>query len=297
MAVERYLRCYGSLCLYPPDHVRFSSGGTRTGDIRSHRIQSKALGQELEALVYLPPGYSDYDSWPYPVLYLHDGQNVFDEDTAVFGVEWGIDEAAEKLIIAREIPGIIMVAVSNTPERIANYTPFPDPHHGGGRGPIYRDFLIKELKPFVDKNYHTNRSAAQTAVAGSSLGGLSALYLSVTRPDVFGLAAALSPSLWWGGRGLITRIAGDIGKPLPERLWIDMGTEESSEDLNENGVPDVIDDLRALKAVLIGRGFRLGEDLFCEEIEGGAHNEAAWAARIEKVLRTLFPKAGPPTPR
>lgn len=297
MAAKRYLRCYGSLCLYPPDPARTSSGGTRTGDIRSHQVSSRALDREMDILVYLPPGYSDYDSWNYPVLYLHDGQNVFDEDTAVFGVEWGIDEAAEQLIIERKIPGIIMVAVLNTPERIANYTPFPDSEHGGGRGPAYRKFLIEELKPFVDSNYHTNRHGGQTAVAGSSLGGLSALYLSLTRPDVFGRAAALSPSLWWGGRGLITRIAGDIGQPVPERLWVDMGTDESSEDLNQNGVPDVIDDARALKAVLLARGFRLQESLFYEEIEGGTHDEAAWAARIEKVLMTLFPHEGPPTPR
>ena len=239
--------------------------------------------------MYLPPGFSSRDSWRYPTLYLHDGQNVFDRETSAFGVEWGVDETAERLISEARIEPLIIVAVANTDERIAHYTPLPDPLHGGGQGAVYRRFLCEELKPWTDRTYPTRDSARHTVIAGSSLGGLSALYMGWTRPQVFGGVAALSPSLWWSDRSLITRIAADVQKrSRPSRIWLDMGTEESLVDDNDNNVPDAIDDLRALKAVLLGHGYRLGEDLFYREVTGGKHDEASWAARVEEVLLAFF---------
>lgn len=279
-----------AVCLRGPDCKRSASRKhTLTGNIHRHQFDSKILGYTLEVLVYLPPGFSESDPWRYPVLYLHDGQNVFDEKSAVFGVEWGVDEAAEKLIYDQKMQPLIIVAVANSPERIALYTPFRDEQMGGGRGKEFRHFMIEELKLWVDQTYPTSRKARDTAIAGSSLGGLSSLFMSWTRPDVFGKAAALSPSLWWGGRGLITRIASDEPKTRPQLLWVDMGTEESSVDENENGVPDVIDDLRALRAVLLQKGYKLGVDLYYKEVEGATHDEVSWAARIADVLATLFP--------
>lgn len=272
-----------------PAVKRSDSGHSLTGNIQSHTFQSKLLNQEMEVWVYLPPSYSPGDSWRYPCLYLHDGQNVFDAKTSAFGVEWGVDEAAECLILQRKMEPIIIVAVSNTPARIAHYTPFPDHQGGGGEGKLYRLFMTHELKPWIDKQYPTRSGANATAVAGSSLGGLSSLYLSWTRPDVFGMVAALSPSLWWAGRRLITCIGGDDGSKRPHKIWLDMGTEESTQDDNENGVPDVLDDLRTLRAVLVYHGYRLDEDLFYREVPGGGHDETAWGQRIADVLTTLFP--------
>jgi len=239
-------------------------------------------------MVYLPPGFSESDPWRYPTLYLHDGQNVFDEKRAVFGVEWGVDEAAEKLILQRKIQGVIVIAVGNTSDRIALYTPFSDPKHGGGKGDLYRMFLIDELKPWIDQNYPTSLRASDTAIAGSSLGGLSSLYISWTRPDVFGKVAALSPSLWWADRSLIDYIATDETVSYPDRIWIDVGQSETLPD-EIDGIPEVVADLRSLKAALLAKGFRLEESLFCREIPGAAHNESAWAARIEDVLLAMFP--------
>ena len=289
---SRYLGCYGSLVLTPPKRPK-PGAPTYSGNIRQLTFDSEVLEDRLDILVYLPPGYSSQDSWQYPILYLHDGQNVFDENTAVFGVEWGVDEAAERLIHGRQMRGIIIVAVANTPDRIELYTPFPDPKHGGGEGPRYLDFMVNELKPWIDKQFSTTDRAEHTAVAGSSLGGLSALYLAWSRPDVFGIAAGISPSLWWGGRGFITAVAGDEKAKMPARIWLDMGTEESSADLNRNGVPDVIDDVRALRAILLSKGYILGESLFYREVEGGTHDEAAWADRIDDVLKALFPLREP----
>ena len=287
---DRYLINRGGLCFRRlPGPQKGAGQHTLTGNIHRRVFDSELLEEELEILIYLPPGYSESDPWRYPVLYLHDGQNVFDEKSAVFGVEWGVDEAAERLIQERKMEGIIVVAVANSPARIALYTPFPDSALGGGQGKIYRDFLINELKPWIDQSYPTTRKAQETALAGSSLGGLSALYVAWTRPDVFGMVAAISPSLWWGGRGLITRIASDEKKARPHRIWIDMGTEESEDDENENGVPDVIDDLRTLKAILQAKGYKIDYDLFYREVSGATHDEGSWASRIEDVLMALFP--------
>lgn len=279
----------GKLLLQPPERRLTAGGHTLTGDIRTHRLSSVYLEDTVEVYVYLPPSFSASDPWRYPVLYLHDGQNVFDESTAAFGVEWGLDETAERLIAEREIEPLLIVAVSNTPERISLYTPFRDRHHGGGEGARYRSFLVEELKPFIDRSYPTKAGARSTALAGSSLGGLSALYIGWTRPGVFGMVAALSPSLWWGERSLITRIGGDLKAKGPQRIWLDMGDEESLTDDNDNGVPDVIDDLRTLRAVLVYHGYKEGQDLFYTEVAGGRHEEAAWAGRAESVLRALFP--------
>lgn len=285
-------RC--GMCLRCVPACGRTSPNTLTGTIYRHPFPSRILQEELEIWVYLPPGYSDIDPWAYPTLYLHDGQNVFDAETSAFGEEWGVDETAERLIQEGKIVGIIIVAVANTPQRLAHYTPFRDPTEGGGQGKLYAQFLLQELKPWVDANYHTTRRADKTAVAGSSLGGLSALYLGWTNPDVFGMVAALSPSLWWGGRGMITRIAGSPTGRLPARIYLDVGEQESDTDLNDNGIPDLIDDLRTLRAVLLAKGYCPNKDLFYREVPGATHDETSWSGRVEAVLTTLFPKGEQP---
>ncbi|MEW6278761.1 MAG: alpha/beta hydrolase-fold protein [Candidatus Eremiobacterota bacterium] len=265
------------------------TGGTICGDIQAHDFRSEILDESRTILVYRPPGYSDKSPWNYPVLYLFDGQNVFDVRTAAFGVEWRLDETAEALIQARKMEPILMVAVYNSPDRFDEYTPSHDPEHGGGGADRYGAFLIRELKPFIDRIYKTNRKASSTALMGSSLGGLCALYLGWKHPETFGLVAALSPSLWWAGRDLIAAIAGDPRTHGPQKVWLDMGTEESDEDRNRNQVPDVIDDVRTMKAVLLQKGYRLNEDFFYREVQGAYHDERSWSDRVGEILQALYP--------
>lgn len=257
--------------------------------MRQHRIHSKILGWR-RIVVYLPPGYSEHDPFNYPLLLLQDGQNVFDAHTAAFGVEWCLDETAEQLITEQQIAPLIMVGVYNSPDRMIEYTPFRDPELGGGGADAYEAFLVHELLPYLARHYHVTRRASERAVMGSSLGGLLALHLGWRHPDLFGGVAALSPSLWWGRRGLITSMAsGPPPHPRP-LIWLDGGTEESDYDGNDNGIPDVLDDLRTLRAVLLSQGYELGRDLIYREVKGHRHEEAAWAARAGEVLRMLFPK-------
>ncbi len=286
---ERQLKDFRSLYMAPRHPQDAPPDSTLTGDIRVHKVSSRILEDVRTVLVYLPPGFSTHDPWKYPVLYINDGQNVFDRSTSAFGVEWGIDETVEQLIRTGELPGIIMVAIYNSARRVHEYTPSADPVHGGGEAYKYRKFLLEELKPTIDKIYPTSARAEHTGILGSSLGGLCALYLGWTAPKTFGLVGAMSPSLWWAGRDMITYIAGDESTTKPSRLWLDMGTEECLTDRNGNKIPDVIDDIRTLKIVLESKGFQVGYDMIYREVAHATHDEKSWGERVAEVIKFLYP--------
>ncbi len=256
------------------------------GDVRHHSTyRSRFLGTHHDVLVYLPPGYDDTEDRRYPVLYLHDGQNVFDGETAfIRGQEWEVDESAERLIRARAMQPVIIVAVHNAGDaRIDEYTPSPDPGLSrGGNAINYGRFLVEELKPFIDREYRTWRAARNTGLGGSSLGGLVSLFLWNEYPHVFGRLAIMSPSLWWDRR-VILRTLEQSNHPQRPKIWLDVGTCESDS-------PEVsVRDARLLKELLLRKGWREGHDLRYLEAQGDGHNELAWARRVPPMLRFLFP--------
>src|SRR5256885_13302296 len=180
---------------------------TFTGNIKVHRaFPSRILGNRRDILVYLPPGYRRFSRKRYPVLYLHDGQNVFDAATSFGGVEWGVDETAERLIRAKTIEPLIIVAVANVGEdRVHDYPPTPGVIEAQGRrkkrsrglARFYGYFLMEELKPFIDRNYRTRRGPTFTGLGGSSLGGLVTLAIGILYPEKFCRLMVMSPSVWW----------------------------------------------------------------------------------------------------
>ncbi len=265
---------------------------TFAGNIQSHlAFPSRILRNERDIWVYLPPGYRRTSWRRYPVLYLHDGQNVFDAATAFGGVEWGVDEAAQDLIKRRLIEPLIIVAVANSgTDRLHEYTPSRAKSEGGGtsgprsRGLLrkYGRFLVEELKPFIDASYRTRPEKESTGLGGSSLGGLASLILGFWFPETFSRIAALSPSVWWDNN-LIYRIVDELEEgPRSSRIWLDIGCRE--EGWEKTAI---------LRDHLVWSGWRLYDDLLYTEIPDGEHNESAWARRVEAVLRFLYP---PPTP-
>lgn len=264
---------------------------TLSGDIRFHRsFASKHLNNRRNLAVYLPPGYDADADRRYPVLYMHDGQNVFDDATSFAG-EWRADETAGRLIAEGAIRPLIIVAVDNAGTyRMAEYTPSVDPRWGiGGRADLYGKFLLEEVKPFIDETYRTLPGRDDTGVCGSSLGGLLSLHLARTRPEQVGLCAAVSPSLWWGEKDALHDIAKATAWTAACRVWFDMGTAEDSEDSSGKSVANT----RELARIFDAAGRRAGVDYVYLEVEGGRHNEADWAARFEKVLRFLYPPRRP----
>lgn len=258
---------------------------TITGDVRTHeKFHSEFLAHDRTIMVYLPPLYDADSAQRYPVLYLHDGQNVFDRATS-FGEEWRVDESAEKLITAGEIEPLIVVAIYNTGEhRVDEYTPTARAEIGrGGHAGDYGRMLVEELKPFIDRTYNTLPSAASTALGGSSLGGLLTMHLGLRYPTAFGRLAVLSPSVWWDGR-ILLREVDSLGAKLPTKIWLDAGTAEGT---------DTIDNARALRDALVAKGWTIGHDLAYLEEQGGEHNEHSWSLRVDRVLRFLFPITRP----
>lgn len=270
---------------------------TLTGNIQRHlAFPSKILGNRRDILVYLPKGYRRSTSRRYPVLYLHDGQNIFDAATSFAGVEWGADETAQRLSAAKLIEPLIIVAVANTGEdRIHEYAPTAariDPSkrkRSKGSLQMYGRFLIEELKPFIDRKYRTRREAEFTGLGGSSLGGLATLVLGLWFPNYFTRLAVMSPSIWWDDCSIykIVEAIDETAKP-PLKIWLDTGTHEQGWER-----------ARELRDLLVEKSWRLHDDLYYLEAEGSDHSEGAWAARIDPVLRFLFPPPPPniPTPR
>lgn len=254
---------------------------TLTGDVRAHPgFRSRYLAAEHDVLVYLPPGYEAEPTRRYPVLYLHDGQNLFDEATA-FSEEWQVDETAQRLIEAGAIEPLIVVGVANAGERrIDEYTPTRDEgRRAGGDAIRYGRMLVEELKPFIDATYRTRPDAASTGLGGSSLGGLLSLYLGLQYSGMFWRLAVLSPSVWWDDRYILRRVRLLSHKP-PLRIWLSAGTDEA---------PGVVEGATALRDALVAQGWREGDDLAVSIVEGGRHDEASWAAQMEGVLTYLFP--------
>ncbi|HEX2836038.1 MAG TPA: alpha/beta hydrolase-fold protein [Thermoanaerobaculia bacterium] len=249
---------------------------------RMHGFPSKIFGNQREITIYLPAGYDEHPERRYPVLYLQDGQNLFDPERAyVPGNHWAVQDAADAAIGERKASPMIIVGVDHTgPGRIDEYTPGKDArHNGGGRADEYGRFLAEELKPAIDARFRTLPDAPNTAIGGSSLGGLVSLHLAMTRRDLFGRAAVMSPSVWWAGRTVLKTVEEFDGNP--PRLWLDIGGREGAEALT---------DARALRDVIAKK--RWGDDTFqYYEDRRGDHSERAWARRIGLVLEFLFPPA------
>jgi predicted alpha/beta superfamily hydrolase len=268
--------------------ARLSTGEeshTRTGDIRAHPTLLDEKSQVVrEIQVYLPPGYDEQKQRRYPVVYMQDGQNLFDAETAFGGNEWGLDETLEQMIAEKKLPPVIVVAVYNSPDRLNEYSPMPDAAvKAGGGADKFLDFLAGTVKPFVDRTYRTQADRAHTAIGGSSLGGVFALYAVWKRPDVFSRAAVLSPPCFWGDGGLI-RMVGEMPLPKDVRIWLDLSTAEG----REEGRTRHLESCRALADALKAKGLTADASLHYEEIPGGTHNEASWGARIGRVFEYLL---------
>ena len=176
------------------------SGGPSTAaanvSVISTAFAMPQLGRTRRVWLYLPPGYAT-SGRRYPVLYLQDGQNVFDAATSFAG-EWGVDETLNQLAASGQDPtGCIVVAVDNGPNRLDEYSPWNNSQYGGGQGDLYLDFLVQTLKPYIDTNYRTLPDRANTGIGGSSMGGLIATYAALREPAVFGKVAAFSPAYWF----------------------------------------------------------------------------------------------------
>lgn len=251
-------------------------------------VESPQLGNRRDVLVYVPPTH-DAGSRRYPVVYFHDGQNLFDPETSFAG-EWGADETLESLA-AEGIEAIAVGIPNRGRERFDEYSPFVDARLGGGKAPAYVDFLADTVKPLVDAEFRTDARPEATIVAGSSMGGLVSLYAFFARPETFGGVAAMSPSVFVANDAPVRWLGERAYRP--SRAYVDVGRLEGEPrrfgPLRLPGAtrPYVVRVRRAV-AALERLGWTRGKDLLYVEDLRGTHDEASWGRRLPAALRFLL---------
>ena len=225
--------------------------------------------------IYLPPDYQS-SAKRYPVLYLQDGQNMFDAGRSSFG-EWRIDETLNQLFDDGDY-GVIAVAIDHGDiDRINEYAPYSNPQYGGGQGDAYARFLVETLKPYIDQHFRTLPGRENTGILGSSMGGLIAQYTAMEYQEVFGKAGVLSPSFWFSE--MIFQQPQQIGKKAPMRIYYMGGTQESS---------TLVSHLRQMQSTLNDLGFTPNEETIVVTHPDGQHSEWYWAREFSNVYQWLF---------
>lgn len=256
-----------------PDRSTQQKAGTASKNV--HIVDTAFFMPQLDRTrriwIYLPANYADGTDRKYPVLYIHDGQNVFDAATSFSG-EWGVDEFLD----STSSPACIVVAIDNDGnKRMNEYNPYDHSRFGKGEGNQYVDFLVKTLKPFIDKNYNTLKGKKHTFIAGSSMGGLISLYAVLKYPKVFGGAGIFSPAFWVTG----DKIYRDIkvkGKEVNSRIYFYGGKLEG-----ESMVPDMLKAFETLDTV--------SKSAMTTVIRNeGKHNEATWREEFPLFYNWIF---------
>jgi predicted alpha/beta superfamily hydrolase len=253
-----------------------NTGGGITGTVKYFRaLKSPKLRHPRDVIVWLPPSYEKNKTQRYPVLYMHDGQNIIDPRTSFDGRDWRVDEVADSLIRANKMEEIIVVGIYNSPDRAPEYS---DSELGRG----YIDFVANELKPLIDQTYRTKSDAKNTAVMGSSMGGLSSFLFVWKRPDIFSKAGCLSSAFLWDDNRILREVKNYSGPKKPIRVYLDDGSEGLEARLKP-GYDEMV-------SLLQEKGYKRGVDLEYFYDNGAAHNEPAWAKRLWRPLLFMFGK-------
>jgi len=242
--------------------------------IINNNFPIKTLNTTRRIWICLPMNYKKSDE-KYPVLYMHDGQNLFDVLTSYSG-EWGVDETMEKLEKEGKLKLIIVGIDNGGDTRNDEYTPWKNAAYGGGNGSAYGKFIVEELKPFIDKNYRTKTDKDNTATMGSSLGGVISMYLGMEYPETFSKIGAFSPAFWWSdecrkqveSQGLITNSKIYLNAGLDEHKLITSGTKKMEKTLQKIGYSN--------------------ENLITKYVKGGTHSEKFWQSQFEDAVLWLF---------
>jgi predicted alpha/beta superfamily hydrolase len=252
--------------------------GQITGMVKYHPAIKGDRIQERNLIVWLPPGYEDDPEIRYPVLYMQDGQNIFDPATSFIGIDWQVDETADSLIRSGEIPPLIIVGIFNTSDRTLEYTP-------GDIGSAYMDFVVHTIKPLIDSTYRTKTDREYTFAGGASAGGILAFMLVWEYPDVFSKAISMSPAFrnpdgFSYEFNFVQTVQNARSTPDDVFFYIDNG----GVDLDALLQPGIDEMLLALDA----HGYRLYQDFVFVKDDLALHNESAWAVRFPNALKLLM---------
>ncbi|MGB6386632.1 MAG: alpha/beta hydrolase-fold protein [Terriglobales bacterium] len=255
-----------------------------TGNLWLHELRSRIFGNTRLLRVWLPPDYDGWGANRYPILYLNDGQNLFDQATAFAGVHWQVGETATRLIGEQKIRPLIIVGIDNTKNRVCEYIPYrsKDPKVLQAKGKCYPEFLQREVMPLIEGRYSVLRGPENTGLGGSSLGGLITLHTQLAAPGMFGRALIESPSLFVANRRILQESRRFRDWPL--RTYLGVGTREVG-DLEKDA--KVVADVRELETIMRDAGLDDHRLKVCVA-DGATHSETAWAARFPEALEFLY---------
>ncbi|KAB2838236.1 MAG: histidine kinase, partial [Melioribacteraceae bacterium] len=244
--------------------------GQITGTVKYHKSLKWEGLKSRDVIVWLPPGYEENIYERYPVLYMHDGQNIVDPKTSTFGIDWQIDEAADSLIKQNKIHPIIIVGIYNTADRSSEYKNIDS-------GFSYMDFVINKLKPLIDKTYRTKPDRENTANGGSSLAVLTSLMFVWEHPEIFSKAICMSPAFKISNIDYVSSVEKYSGESKNVKLYFYNGGITLEERL-QPGIDEMI-------KVLLSKGFELNKDLYFVKDKNAEHNESSWAKKIPEALK------------
>lgn len=270
----------------PAQHTDSGPGQAASRLSVHHGFRSRFLPGERTVVVYLPPAYDAHPERAYPLLFMHDGQNLFDGNTSFIpGATWKMQEQADAAIHSREAEPLVIVGIHNAGDRrIAEYTHEPDNERGGGEALQYGRMLLEDLLPWIASQYRVRTDHHSMGLGGSSLGGLVTLYLALSYPQCFGKLAILSPSVWWAQKSIL-HVVQQRASALREkpRLWLDVGGQEGRRTVHE---------VEELAVVLKENGWIPGDTLRYTRVPNATHDEPSWARRVRPMLKFLFPARG-----
>lgn len=265
-----------------------------TGDVFRHENFPTKISLNRNVDVWLPPGYDKNTNERYAVLYMHDGQNLFNPAEAFGGADWGVDETLTKLIGEKKVRLTIVVGIWNTPYRVTEYAPQraadlltrkniePSPlvKPQEGASDKYLKFIVGELKPFIDRTYRTKTGQSDTFIMGSSMGGLISLYAISEYPDVFGGAGGVSTHFPLGGGIIIGYLEKFLPSPNNHKIYFDYGTE---------GLDAAYEPFQTRADELMrAKGYERDKNWVTRKFDGADHNEKSWARRIDAPLVFLL---------
>lgn len=252
--------------------IGFAQEHTTSKNVSTFTIEAKALETSKKIWVYLPDNYSNTNK-NYPVIYMHDGQNLFDTKTSYAG-EWNIDETLDSIKAE-----VIIIGIENGGDkRLDEMTPFPHPKYKGGNADAYLDFIANTLKPEIDQKYRTKSNAKNTGIFGSSLGGLVSFYAALKFPTVFGKVGCFSPSFWFC-RDSLNELMSKT-KAFDTKIYFLCGDSE--------GDDDVIRDMESVEKWVNTKRCECKKKNKKVIVKGGKHNEKLWRENFEKAYLWLF---------
>ena len=259
------------------------------GKLWLHELNSEIFGNTRLVRVWLPPDYDGLGAAGYPVLYLNDGQNLFDPATAFAGVHWQAGETAARLIAEKKIRPLIIVGIDNTKSRACEYVPYRsrDPRVLKPQGKCYPAFLQREVMPLIEERYSVLKGPENTGLGGSSLGGLITLYTQLAAPGVFGRLLIESPSLSVAKGKILAECR--RFRDWPERMYVGMGTRETGDQAKDAMIVESVHELETILRAAAGLDEYANDKRYKVRIdEGATHNESAWAARFPEALEFLY---------